>query len=332
MVKMALKVHWIERYQLLIAVALMATIILFVSGSTCYLARAAGKGTETSVKESLEESTPPKPVIKIYRIDYYDPYTKGFPENFDYYRQLINIEQVDEGWIISSEVLPGKLLTEGEYVKNPYVRLIHPETPLEIARLTVYRGRIDKEKNTAMLKENSLRLSQLPASYEIYIGYEGSYGSGQDERSYFKEFDLDLGMGLAYRREDYTVEFIYRKLPRIHFAEYGQMVALFKSKEKSVLWSRIFGGELVMGDDYVLNPYVKLVDSKEREVAKLLIYEGKIGGKVSVHGPRESSVNIPELPLEYKVYIGYEYYHDATHREEAGGPLEIEIGQISQRE
>ena len=87
-----------------------------------------------------------------------------------------------------------------------------------------------------------------------------------------------------------------------------------------------------MGNDYALNPYVKLVDSKEREVAKLFIYKGKVGGKVSAHGPRENSVNIPELPLEYKVYIGYDYYCDATHREKAGGPLEIEIGQISQRE
>lgn len=330
---MALKVRWRERYRVLVIVALMVATIFFVSGPTCYLAPAATKGTETPVKKSLEENTRPKPVIKIYRIDYDYPYTKGFPENFDQYHQLISVKQVDEGWIVSSEVLPGKLVIEGEYAKNPYVRLIHSEF-LEIAKLTVYQGRISDETSASILKENSLLLTQLPASYGIYIGYESSYGSGEAERSYFKEFDLDLGMGLNYSREDYTVEFIYERVPPVHFAEYGQMVALFNSKEKSILWSRIFGGELTSGDDYVLDPYVKIVDSEGREMVRLLVYQGEVGSKGSiagpgwVPGPRENSVILPPLPPKYRIYIGYQSYYDASHREEAGGPLEIEIGQI----
>lgn len=311
----------------------MVAVILFVSGPTCYPVHVAAKRTETSVRESLEEKTPPNPIIKIYRIDYSYPLTKGFPENFDQYHQLISVKQVGEGWIISSEVLPGKLVIEGEYAKNPYVRLIHSEL-LEIAKLTVYRGRIGEEKSASILKENSLLLTQLPSSYKIYIGYESSYGSGEAERSYFKEFDLDLGMGLNYGREDYTVEFIYKKVPPEHFAEYGQMVALFNSKKKSVLWSRIFGGELTSGDDYVLDPYVKIVDSEGKEMVRLLVYQGEVGSKGSVSGsgwvpgPRENSVILPPLPPKYRIYIGYQSYYDASHREEAGGPLEIEIRQI----
>ena len=331
---MALKVRWRERYRVPMIVALMVATIFFVSGPTCYLAPATGKGTETSVKKSLVESTPPKPVIKIYRIDYDYAYTEAFPENFDQYHQLISTKQVDEGWIISSEVLPGKLVVEAEYVKNPYVRLIHSEL-LEIAKLTVYQGRISEETSASILKENSLLLTQLPAFYRIYIGYECSYGSGEAERSYFKEFDLDLGMGLNYFREDYTVEFIYKKVPPVHFAEYGQMVALFNSKKKSVLWSRIFGGELTSGDDYVLDPYVRIVDSEGKEMVRLLVYQGEVGSKGSVPGPgwvpgsRENSVILlPPLPPKYRIYIGYQSYYDASHREEAGGPLEIEIRQI----
>ena len=53
MVKVTLKVRCGERYQVLTIVDLMAAITLFVLGPICYIAHTAGKGTETSVKESL---------------------------------------------------------------------------------------------------------------------------------------------------------------------------------------------------------------------------------------------------------------------------------------
>lgn len=266
----------------------------------------------------------PNPTIKIYKASDSPVYFRlQFPGNFEWYSQRITLKKVDKGWILKSSISCGKSLAEDEYVENPYVRIVDSRGR-EIVKLVVHQGRI--EKSPSNFGEKSIFLTSLPSHYRVYIGYECKYESESASRSPLREMELKFNDEFRLSGEDYTIQFAHGRVPPLNAAEYDQAIAIFKSKKENVIWSKIFGGELVMGDDYVLNPYVKLVDSKEREVAKLFIYEGKVGGKVSVHGPRENSLNIPELPLEYKVYIGYEYYCDASHREKAGGPLEIEIG------
>ena len=267
----------------------------------------------------------PNPTIKIYNASDSPPYFRvQFPGNFERYSQRIALEKADKGWIFKSSLSCGKSLVEDEYVENPYVRIADSQGR-EVAKLVIYQGRI--RKSPSNFGEKSIFLTSLPSHYRLYLGYECKSEFEPTSRSPLREMELKFNDEFRFSREDYTIQFAHQRVPPLNAAEYDQAIAIFKSKKENILWSKIFGGELVMGDDYVLNPYVKLVDPKEKEVAKLLIYEGKVGGKVSVHGPQENWINIPELPLEYKVYIGYEYYCDASHREKAGGPLGIEIGE-----
>lgn len=269
----------------------------------------------------------PNPVIKIYRIDYDHPYLK-FPENFEWYSQKIRVKKVEEGWLLQSQISHTGSIQDHEYVRDPYVRLLDSKG-LEIAKLLLHRGRIDRTRDFSS-EEKSILLPFLPPNHRIVIGYGYSYESPPNEGSsgtpYFREFDLGYERG--YPLGDYELDLIYRKLPGTHFAEYGQMVVLFRSRTGNILWSRIFRGELTGGNDYVLNPYVRIAEVEGGEVIKLLIYNGTVGAIGSVLGPRENSLILPNLPSGYKVYIGYDYYYDVSHKEKAGGPLEVEIGQI----
>lgn len=271
------------------------------------------------------------PTIKVYKINYEYPYVEfPFPMDLEEYSQLISIERKSGGWMLWSRVTYGSRIGIEEHVKNPYVRLVNPEGP-EIAKLIIHEGPI-AENRALTTAENSVFLPFLPGHYHIYIGYE--YDSSQSQNSSgevsFKEVKLDFSDRLASPLENFNLNFIYGKIPSIHAAEYGQMVAILKTKDEVILWSRIFGGELTFGDDYVLNPYVRLFDSEKREIAKLLIYKGKVGSEGSVAGPEENSLILSSLPSSYTVCIGYEFYHDDSHEEIADGPLEIELGEISE--
>ena len=266
----------------------------------------------------------PHPVIKIYRIDYQHPYRK-FPANFVQYRQIVKLTKVNRGWRLTSQIEPGNLANQNDLIRNPYVKLVDSRGQ-QIAKLVVQKGRVTGE-SLSRVKENSLFLSSLPKNYKLYLGYEICYDLSKDKHpgSPFREYNLNLGRRFRYPGKNWTIDFIYQKIPKTHFAEYGQMVALFRSKEKILLWSKISGGELITGDDYVVDPYAGVLDPEGTEMAKLLIYQGKVGSFGSVLGPKEKSINLSSLPPEYKIEIGYRFYYDASHKEKAGGPLEIEL-------
>lgn len=269
----------------------------------------------------------PNPTIKIYKINYeYSEARLPFPVNFDQYSQLIRVERVAEGWMLLSRVTCSGRLEDVEYMENPYVRLVDPEGS-ELVKLIIEPRRIGQEEDP-FVAENSLFLPSLPLNYKIHIGY--GYGSSRSqtlaEKSPFKEFTLDFGEDLQYPAGSYSIDFVSKMLPSTHAAEYRQMVALFQSESKAVLWSRIFAGEVCsFGDDYVRDPYVRIADLRGREIVKLLVYQGKIGSLSSVSGPWENSVVLSFLSSPYKIYIGYQFYYDNRHPQLAGGPLEIEI-------
>ncbi|MBA7632973.1 hypothetical protein ES703_40529 [subsurface metagenome] len=269
----------------------------------------------------------PNPTIRIYKLDYEHRYVK-FPGDFSQYSQAIDIDWMNDEkeWRIVSRFSSGNLIEKDRYIENPYIRLVDPKG-MQIAKFIVYEGRITPEVGSSSFRDKSFFLSSLPSNYKIYIGYECRYKSEPTARGSSREIELKFNEGVRLSgRKDHDISFFYREMPYVNAAEYGQIVILLRSDKKSLLFSKISGGELAMGDDYVLNPYVRIVGLQGKEVAKSLIYEGKVGGlKGSAVGPRERSVSLSALPSEHRIYIGYEYYFDATHPEKAGGPLEIEV-------
>jgi len=120
--------------------------------------------------------------------------------------------------------------------------------------------------------------------------------------------------------------FLYTSFPKKHGDDYFQIVTLSKLKTMWTLFSRIFGGELRWGDDYVLNPFVQVTDLEGNEIVKLLIFKGKVGSKeANIIAPAEKSIEFPFLPYHYKAYLGYDYYIDFEFPDIAGGPEKFEI-------
>lgn len=269
----------------------------------------------------------PNPTIKIYKLDYEHRYVK-FPRDFSQYSQTININWINDEkrWRIESRFSSNNLIEKDRYIENPYIRLVDSKG-IQIAKFIVYEGRITPQADSSTFREKSFFLSSLPSNYTIYIGYECRYKSELTGGGSSREIELKFNEGVRLSSgKNYGVSFFYQEMPDANAAEYGQIVTLLRSDKKNLLFSEIFGGELAMGDDYVLNPWVRIVDLQGKEVAKSSIYEGKVGGlKGSVVGPREKSFSLPALPSEHRIYVGYEYYFDATHPEKAGGPLEIEV-------
>jgi len=269
----------------------------------------------------------PNPTIRIYKLDYEHRYVK-FPRDFDSYSQRIGISWINDEkkWRIESRFSSGNSIEKDRYIENPYIRLVDSKG-MQIAKFIVYEGRITPEADFSTFREKSFFLSSLPSNYKVYIGYECRYKSEPTGGDSPREIELKFNKGVRLSsRKDYDISFFYQEMPYPNAAEYGQIVTLLRSDKKNLLFSKIFGGELAMGDDYVLNPWVKIVGSQGEEVAKSLIYEGKVGGlKGSAVGPREKSISLPSLPFKHRIYVGYEYYFDATHPEKAGGPLEIEV-------
>lgn len=269
----------------------------------------------------------PNPTIRIYKLDYEHRYVK-FPQDFSQYSQTININWMkdEKKWRIASRLSSNNLIEKDRYIENPYIRLVDSKG-MQIAKFIVYEGRITPEADSSTFREKSFFLSSLPSNYKVYIGYGCRYKSEPTEGGSPREIELEFNEGVRLSsRKDYDISFFYQEMPYSNAAEYGQIVTLLRSDKKNLLFSEISGGELAMGDDYVLNPWVRIVDLQGKEVAKSLIYEGKVGGlKGSAVGPREKSFSLPALPFEHRIYVGYEYYFDATHPEKAGGPLEIEV-------
>ena len=271
----------------------------------------------------------PNPTIRIYKLDYEHRYVK-FPLDFSQYSQAININWIrsEKKWRIESRFSSGSLMEEDRYVENPYIRLVDSKG-MEVAKFVVYEGRIAPEADSSLVSQKSFFLSSLPSSYRIYIGYEYRYKSEPIVGGSARKVELKFREGVRLSgRKDHDISFFYQQMPDSNAAEYSQIVTLLRSEEKNLLSSEIWGGELTLGDDYVLNPWVKIASSQGEEVAELLIYEGKVGGLAgSAVGPREKSISLPLLAFEPRIYVGYEYYFDASHPAKAGGPLEIEVSE-----
>jgi len=264
------------------------------------------------------------PTVKIYKINYDSPFPElSFPDNFNYYHQLVKINKLSNGWQLQSELFIKDLPIKKGDIKNPYVRLENLSGE-EVGKFTIYQGEIS-ESILPLVVRNSFILSNLPRQYKIYLGYEYSYPPKEKNKL---ELELNKIKDLSKQyigKDNWALDFIYQRLPYTHAGEYEQMVILLKFQDKTWLWSKIFGGELTCGNDYVVDPYVKVVDLKTGGSKKLLIYNGKTGSLCSTFGPQKKSISFSPLSSEYKVYIGYKFYLDESHRDKAGGPLEIEV-------
>jgi len=268
------------------------------------------------------------PTIKIYKLSNYPNFS--FPGNFIQYSQGINLIKNNGGkWTIQSAIKCYGLIKGSEKIKNPYVRIVDSDEK-EVFKLVVHEGELKTSDKFSY--SNSGEIYSLPTEAKIYIGYEYHfYPNLWDftlERILKKEYLLvkKIEKRSLIKKKKLNYIFLYTSFPNTHGDDYFQITEIFKQKAVWSLSTIIFGGELRWGDDYVLDPFVKLTDSKGKEVKNLVIFKGRVGSlDTERKGPAKNSSNLPHLPEFFKVFVGYDYYFDKEYPERAGGPESIAL-------
>jgi 4-amino-4-deoxy-L-arabinose transferase-like glycosyltransferase len=252
------------------------------------------------------------PTIKIYKLSRYPNFQ--FPGNFHQYAQKIILTRISKNrWKIRSDIVSRGQLAGNEVVKNPYVKLLDPQQK-ELIKLTVHDGAIPIQEEITFTK--SKKFSSPVDEWEIRLGYE------YELENSFKEFDIKSPLTKEYtlpqktsakgerpfHKQEYL--FLYSSSPNQGDSKYFQVVILSKKGQTAQLFSHIFGSKLRWGEGYVENPYVQIMDLKGRELARLVVYEGKLGERFERRGQAKKSMTLPSIPETYKVYVGFESYND----------------------
>jgi len=83
----------------------------------------------------------------------------------------------------------------------------------------------------------------------------------------------------------------------------------------------------------LVNPYIRIEDARSQRVWPILLFAGKIGGRypqkvgplgMNDHmGPVERTTTIRDLPDQWRLHLGYDYYHVIGRDHQSGGPSEI---------
>jgi hypothetical protein len=269
------------------------------------------------------------PTIKIYRLSPYSNYL--FPGNFSWYTQSISFiknDGIGERWKVQSAITSSHVLGGNEEIRNPYVRIVNFRGE-EVLKWTIHEGNVDSLTTTSACNSEDIPLSD---GDQVFIGYE------YDLLTDISEFDLRYpltkeillvdkieGSSLAKRKELHFI-FLYTAFPNTRGDDYFQLVTLSKDSAVWTLSSNVFGGELRIGDDYVLNPFVRITDAEGKEVKTMRLFDGKVGSIIAKkRGFAERSTRLRDLPKNYRIFVGYDFYYDDQHPGDAGGPELIEI-------
>ncbi|MGD9345106.1 MAG: phospholipid carrier-dependent glycosyltransferase [Candidatus Aminicenantes bacterium] len=270
------------------------------------------------------------PTIKIYRLSPYPNYV--FPGNFSQYTQSVTLRKGDgdgERWLIQSSISTSRQLEGDEIVKNPYVRIVDPRGE-EIVKWAVHEGGVDRLRSSSSREGAAVPLSD---GDRVFIGYE--YDLSSDTTGYELHFPITKeyclvpkieGSSLA-KRSELNFVFLYTSFPNTRGDDYFQNVVLKKDSPVWTLSSTVFGGELRLGDDYVLNPFVRITDAGgDKDVKTMVVFDGRVGSAdAKRRGFAERSVRLGTLPENYRVFVGYDSYYDGQYPEDSGGPELIEI-------
>jgi hypothetical protein len=216
-----------------------------------------------------------------------------------------------------------------EIVRNPFVKIVDSEGD-EVFKQIIHEGNIASVDSTFSIGVGeSFPLSERD---NIFIGYE--YDLLPDTSDFdlseplIKEFllvDTIQGKTLV-KRNTLKYFFLYTSFPNSRGDDYFQIVILSKDSTVWNLFSTVFGGELRIGDDYVLNPFVQITDVDGNEFKKLSIFEGRVGSyEAKRRAFSQKSLRFSSLPENFRVFVGYDSYYDNQYPADAGGPISIEI-------
>ncbi|MBN2207426.1 MAG: glycosyltransferase family 39 protein [Candidatus Aminicenantes bacterium] len=266
------------------------------------------------------------PTIKIYRLSTYpDP---GFPGNFRKYAQSVTLAGTGRGtWTLRSEVRAAAPLARGERVSAPYVRLVDDKGG-EAGSLVLDGGPFGAD-GASEAAASAPPIALAPGRYAIRVGYEFAFEAEvpglEPSRRLRKEVPLgEFRVEADKPGKRVEMAYSYVAFPGGRGDDYVQSATLTKTGAGWRLTSAIYGGELRFGDDYVIAPFVQVVDGGAS--SKYVLSEGKVGSiGVPQAGGVRKSFPIPPFGGTPRLFAGYESYYDDRRPDRAGGPETVEF-------
>jgi len=266
------------------------------------------------------------PTLKIYRLSAYPNFQ--FPGNFHQYAQTIVLTQESKNsWRLQSTVIAQTSLSGNERVKNPYIRLLDFRGK-EVVKLFIHEGTLSRVEGQTLTQAR--QFTAPLAEWEIRLGYE--YDLEDVPPAYeiagplTKEYVFPEKTGAddtLFHRQKYL--FLYTVSPNPGDFQYFQIITLGQTGKSAQLFSQVFGSKLRWGDSYVENPFVQVVDSDQKELIKLFVFKGRVGGAGGKSGQAKNILTLPSLPEEFRVYAGFEFFHDSQFPGLSGGPSRREV-------
>ncbi|MDH4197050.1 MAG: glycosyltransferase family 39 protein [Candidatus Aminicenantes bacterium] len=266
------------------------------------------------------------PVIKIYRIGRAsDP---SFPGNFGRFAQTVSLLKTQEGrWSLRSQARADGPRVPDERVGAFYVRV------QDAARNVIVSLTLERDPAAAAgddVLAGTARSVPIPAGAAVVIGYDyeltGLTGGWEIPRTLKREFLLarSLGEG-ALQRTRLDFHFFYAAFPGTRGDDYFQNVMIVHGDGWNCS-SSAYGGELKWGDDQVVDPFARITDAAGHDLARVLLFKGPAGSfEAAQAGPLRVSATLPDLPDDFRVFVGYAHYLDNALPGRAGGPDTLEI-------
>jgi hypothetical protein len=272
------------------------------------------------------------PTIKLYWLSRAPNYS--FPGGFREYAETVRISAAADGrWAVRALIEGRGPTPSDEKLGRPYIRF------------TTVQGR---ETWKAPLGAEPLPAGQdfrltaeavgPPAAepFRIMIGYESTLTpelrSDRPSISLNKEALLAGPVEPAIiKSRGFEGRYFYSQFPGKRGDLYFQSATLTRQGESWSLAGTAFGGKIRWGLCNVLNPFVKITDKAGKEVSRLTLFQGKVGGlEAGKRAPASARVSGITLPENFRLFFGYESFYDQSLPKEAGGPEEVEIRSILQ--
>ena len=273
------------------------------------------------------------PTIKLYRLSAAPNYS--FPGGFRQYLHSVRIGPAAEGpWVVRTDVEGIGPRPTDERCGRAYIRFVNA------AGRETWKAAVSPDPLPA---DRGFRLTaELPCpaqseAIRIYVGYESILFSGLKDGAPSVTLDKESLLAgplepAALRSQGFEGRYIYSESPQTHGDLYFQKATLVRQAEGWRLSSSVFGSKVRWGSCFVVDPFVKITDGAGKEISRLVVFQGKVGGLDSPkRAPLGAAASLPLLPENFRVFFGYGSFFDQGLDREAGGPSQVEIAPLPQK-
>jgi len=267
------------------------------------------------------------PTVKIYGLSPLPNYE--FPGVYRRFIQSVRLAAEPSGrWTVRTELAGADPWRSEERPGRAYIRFVAADGR-ELWKANVSAESLPADRDLKLEADLTCPPPQEP--FHILIGYESilkpAFLSEVMTASLNKETRLAESVDPAeVKANGFEGRYFYGEFPNTRGDLFFQSARLRREGQGWNLAGTAFGNRLRWGPCYAVEPYIKIAAPDGRELARLTISPGKVGGlDDAVRGPLTARMKVPGLPERFRVFIGYKSFFSQNQSQDAGGPVEIEI-------